>query len=143
MLYKTVSDIPESRFQRLTGVKRSTFEAMLEIVNKAKPQGGKGRPSKLSNADKILVMLMYYREYRSILHISHAYDLSEVQTWRIIRQMESLLLKSKLFHLPGKKQLQDNNMNWEVVVIDVTESSIERPKKNNENITQAKRKGTH
>ena len=44
-----------SRLQRLTGVKCSTFStfhAMLEIINQAKLTGGKGCPSKLSNADK-------------------------------------------------------------------------------------------
>ncbi len=82
-------------------------------------------------------MLMYYREYRTFLHISIAYEISEAQCWRIVRKMEDLLIKSKLFHLPGKKKLLRNNMNGEVVVVDVGES----PKKNSESITRAKRNG--
>jgi hypothetical protein len=39
------------------------------------------------------------------------------------------LIKSKLFHLPGKKALAKSEMEWEVVIIDVSEHPIERPKK--------------
>jgi hypothetical protein len=34
------------------------------------------------------------------------------------------------FRLPSKKQLDQNAYTWEVVVVDATESPIERPKKN-------------
>ena len=64
MKWITVSHLSEERFQRLTGVKCSSFDKMLLIVDEAKPIGGRGRPSKLCNADKILMMLMYYQEYR-------------------------------------------------------------------------------
>jgi len=37
--------------------------------------------------------------------------------------------KSNLFHLPGKKVLQVAN-NFEIVLVDVAENQIERPKKN-------------
>jgi len=101
----------------------------------------RGPKPKLSIEDKLLMLLMYYREYRTFLHISSDYGISEAQCWRIITGLEELLIKSKLFHLPGKKVLQEAN-NFEIVLIDVAESPIERPKKNKKNITQAKRKGT-
>jgi hypothetical protein len=44
--------------------------------------------------------------------------------------------------LPGKKKLTTDNKQWEVVVIDVAEHSVERPKKNNAGIIQGKRKDT-
>lgn len=142
MKWITVSQLPKERFQRLTGVKRSTFDNMLLIVDEAKPVAGRGRPSKLCNADKLLMMLMYYREYRSFFHISVTYGISEPQTGRIIRSMEELLINNKLFHLPGKKELLRDSAAYEVVIFDVTETSIERPKKNNVSITQGKRKDT-
>ncbi len=86
-------------------------------------------------------MLMYYRECRTFLHISIAYEISEAQCWRIVRKMEDLLIKSKLFHFLGKKKLVESATDWEVVIIDVGETPIERPKKNSESITQAKRNG--
>ena len=50
------------------------------------------------------------------------------------------MIKDKRFHLPGKKVLKENT--FEVVLVDVTESPVERPKKNNEKFTQVKRNGT-
>lgn len=141
MKWQILEHISDSKFQRLTGVKRSSFKEMLTVIDTAKPAGKKGRPSKLSNADKLLMMLMYYREYRSFCHISVTYGISEPQTGRIIRSMEDLLIKSKRFHLLGKKKLQEEGNNFEVIVVDVTESPIERPKKNKRNIIQEKRKG--
>ncbi|MEP0785990.1 hypothetical protein [Coleofasciculus sp. FACHB-129] len=38
-------------------------------------------------------------------------------------------MQSGKFRLPGKKQLYQNAYTWSVVVVDVTESPIERPKK--------------
>ena len=96
----------------------------------------------MSNADKLLMMLMYYREYRTFFHISITYGISEPQTGRIIRQMENLLINNKLFHLPGKKSLLQEDKEWEVVIVDVTESSIERPKKNSAGTILARRSDT-
>ena len=143
MEWSTVSKLSNGHFQRLVGVKRPTFNVMLETVVQFRRHraSNRGRPSRLSIENQLLIMLMYYREYRTFFHISVAYGISEAQCWRIVRKMEDILIKSKLFHLPGKKQLVQNEMNWEVVIIDVGESPIQRPKKNSENITLAKRKG--
>jgi hypothetical protein len=43
--------------------------------------------------------------------------------------------------LPGKKKLQ-NDHEWEVIVVDASEHTIERPKKNRDNIIQEKRRNT-
>ncbi|MCB0541851.1 MAG: transposase family protein, partial [Bacteroidetes bacterium] len=57
-------------------------------------------------ADKILLMLMYYREYRTQFHIGIAYKISESRVCEIISEMESILIKDKRFHLSDKKQLK-------------------------------------
>jgi hypothetical protein len=41
----------------------------------------------------------------------------------------SLLIKSGVFSLPGKKELLKSDMEYEVILIDASESAIERPKK--------------
>jgi len=66
-----------------------------------------------------------------------------MQCWHIITQTEQLLLQSKLFHLLGKKSLHTSENNVEVIVVDVSEHPVERPKKNSGSIIQAKRNGTH
>lgn len=47
----------------------------------------------------------------------------------MIRKVEDILIKSGLFNLPGKKAVQQKNTGIEIVVVDVTEPEIERPKK--------------
>lgn len=135
-------------FKRLTGVSKDTFMTMINEAVRLSPKSThkvaglkRGPKSKLSIEDKLLMLLMYYREYRTFLHISSDYGISETQCWRIITDLERLLIKSELFHLPGKKVLQQAN-SFEIVLVDVAESPIERPKKNNENIILAKRKNT-
>jgi Helix-turn-helix of DDE superfamily endonuclease len=143
MQWTEVSKLSDSQFQRLVGVKRTTFIKMLETIVCQNQQrvSNRGRPSSIGIENQLLIMLMYYMEYRTFFHISIAYGITEAQCWRIVRKMETILIKSSLFHLPGKKQLTDSSMNWEIVVIDAGESPIERPKKNSGSVTQAKRNG--
>ena len=56
-------------------------------------------------------------------------------------KVERLLMDSGKFRLPGKKQLYQQADNWQVIVVDVTESPIERPKKSR-NLTTVERKST-
>ena len=140
MRYETVQKLKDGEFKRLTGVQRSTFEQMLEVVEKGLREFG--RPPKLSRADQLLMTLMYWREYRTEFHIGLAYGVSEATVCRTIKKVEDVLIKSKQFHLPGKKVLQPSDTIIEVVLVDVTEQPIERPKKDNAGIIAAKRSGT-
>lgn len=134
MYYRDIDNLSPSDFKRLTGVKREVFLQMLDALNHAKmaqrKHPSRGTPAKLSNADKLLLMLMYYREYRTQFHIGVAYGISESRVCEIIRDTESILIKDRRFHLPGKKSLQKEENDFEVVLVDVTESPVERPKKN-------------
>ena len=149
MKWTDIQHKPPGVFKRLVGVHRGTFEQMVEEIIKQTPASThkiighkRGPKPKLTVEDKLLMLLMYYREYRTFLHISSDYGMSETQCWRIITSLERMLIKSNLFHLPGKKVLRAEN-NFEVVLIDVTESPIERPKKNNANIIQVRKRNTH
>ena len=144
MLWKQLSAIKsKSQFQRLTGVKPGTFEKMLFIIKTVKEQRRKhpnrGKASKLSIEDQLLMMLMYHREYRTFLHIAGDYGISEAQCWPIVTDLEEMLIQSQAFRLPGKKALTKATVKWSVVLVDVGESPVERPKKNNASITPAKR----
>lgn len=134
------------KFKRLTGVSKEVFEQMLEVVTTYKQSRRKhpsrGVPPKLSYADKILLMLMYYREYRTQFHIAVAYSIAESTVCEIIKETESILLKDNRFQLPGKKALLKADNEFEIVLVDVTESPVERPKKNSAVTIPAKRSGT-
>lgn len=140
MRYETVKDLKDADFKRLTGVQRATFEQMLTVVDKS--QRAFGRPPKLSRADQLLLTLMYWREYRTEFHIAQSYGVSEATVCRTIRKVEDALVRSKQFRLPGKKVLHASETVFEVVLVDVSEQPIERPKKTNARITAAKRSAT-
>ncbi len=94
MFYNDIKTLNPSQFKRLTGVKREVFEQMLSP--------SRGTPAKLSQADKLLLLLMYYREYRTQFHIGVTYGISESRVCEIIKETESILIKDSRFHLPGK-----------------------------------------
>ncbi len=72
MKYPKIQGLEEEKFRRLTGVKRSTFEKMIIILNDAdtKKKAKGGRKNKLSIEDQLLMALEYMREYRTYFHIS-------------------------------------------------------------------------
>ena len=61
---------------------------------------------------------------------------------RTIKKVEDVLISSEEFHLPGKKVLKSNDLEIEVLLVDVSEQAIERPKKNKNDTTVAKRNAT-
>ena len=144
MRFNQIEKESSENFRRLTGIKQVTFNLMVGILKEAeakrKSQGGK--PNKLSIEDRLLMTLEYLREYRTYFHISRSYDISESACYRNIRWVEDTLIKDGKFSLPGKKELLKSEVAYEVVLIDATESPIERPKKNKNTFTQEKRRST-
>ena len=134
MIWKILpSKISNGQFQRLTGVKRSTFEKMCFIIKTTKAQRRKhpnrGKEPTHCIEDQLLMMLMYNREYRTYLHIATDYGISESQCWRIIRDIENILIGSKAFRLPGKKALTKSSVKWSVVLVDVGKARLSGQKK--------------
>ena len=142
MKYPQIQGLEDEKFRRLTGVKRSTFEKMLSILKdaniKKKAQGG--RKNKLCIEDQLLMSLEYIREYRTYFHTSQSYGVSESSAYKTIKWVEDTLIKHPDFSLPGRKALLKSDMEYEVVLIDATETPIERPKKDRNIITREKRK---
>jgi hypothetical protein len=143
--YEQIKDLEEEKFRRLTGVKKETFFKMLDIIKEAdlKKKALGGRKNKLSIEDRLLMALEYIREYRTYFHVSQSYGLSESTTYDTIKWIENTLIKHPDFALPGRKALLKSEVEYEVVLIDATETPIERPKKDKNVITQAKRKDIH
>ena len=131
MKYERIKELKEEKFRRLTGIRKRTFEKMQEILkeaDKAKRVKG-GRRSKLSMEDMILMTLEYWRENRTYFHTAQSYGVSESSAYKNIKWIENVLIKSKVFSLPGKKELQKDKPDTELILIDATETPIERPKK--------------
>lgn len=142
MKFEAVKGLNNEKFRRLTGVKRTTFEIIvliLEQANKNKKING-GRKSKLSIENMLLMTLEYLREYRTYFHISQSYGISESTAYKTVRWVENTLIKHPDFALPGRKALLKSDVEYEIVLIDATETPIERPKKSKNIFIQAKRK---
>ena len=114
---------------------------MLAVLREAETAKKKaGRSSKLSLEDKLLLTLSYWREYRTQFHIAADYGVHESTANRIITKVEDLLIGSGKFSLPKRREVQETQ--WTVVLVDVTETPIERPKKNSATTTRARKNAT-
>lgn len=145
MKYENVKHLKPEDFRRLTGIKRATFDKMIEILTeedeKKRRRGGK--PHILCIQNRLLMALEYLREYRTYFHIANDYGVSESTCFRNTRWIEDTLIKHPDFSLPGKKELLRSDISIEAVLIDATETPIERPKKTNNTSILAKRNAIH
>jgi hypothetical protein len=141
--YEEIKNRSDGDFKRLTGVRKATFLKMVEAVIRHEKERKKisGRPLKLSYEDQVLMTLEYNREYRTYYHISADYGMSEANCYKLIKKTEDILVISEDFRLPDRKELAKSDTEIGVILIDATETPIERPKKNRNFITQVKRSG--
>ena len=130
MKIENAKQLTAKKFKRMTGVSRKTFELMVDVV-KADAQKKKkpGRRPKLIIEDQVLMVIQYWREYRTYYHIGLDWGLSESAVCRTVYKIENILISSRKFSLPGKKELLKMPSQEDLVVMDVTESPIERPKR--------------
>ena len=118
---------------------------MVEILKKgyARKQQRRGGHQKLTIEDLLLATLEYLREYRTYAHIAASYDILEGNLYRGIRWVEDTLIKDGTFSLLCRKALLKSDEEYEVILVDATETPIERPpKKNRRNTTQERKNVT-
>lgn len=141
MNYEASKTLNSQKFKRRFGVQRPTFNRMVYGLKATIPkQPRPGRPPKLSIENQILVALEYWREYRTYFHIATDHGVSESTVCRIVHHVETRLMATGLFRIPGKKQLVKGFGRPEVVVMDVTETPIERPKRQQREFYSGKKK---
>ena len=126
-------------------MKRATFEKMVEILRKgyAEKHRRRGRTPKLSIENLLLTTLEYLREYRTYAHIAASYGIAESNIYRGIKWVENTLIRDGAFSLPGRKAPLKSDMEYEVILVDATESPIERPKKSKNDTILERKSGTH
>ena len=122
----------DATFKELFGVKKEIFKQMLDVLTDAREKRRrKGGPRpKLSVGDQLLLTLQYWREYRTMAHLAYDYEIAKSTVSDTIALVENTLIQTEMFHLPGKKALLDRENSGRTLAVDVTESPIERPKKN-------------
>jgi Helix-turn-helix of DDE superfamily endonuclease len=129
MYWNNLKLLTPDKFQRYTGIKLPTFERMVETVKtwELLNRNNRSRPHNFSIEDRILMMLCYYREYITFFHLALKYQIHESTAFRIVVKIENILIKFGAFSLPKSSSIPTDTT-LEVVVIDASESPIERPK---------------
>ncbi|MDZ4878051.1 MAG: IS5 family transposase ISNpu11 [Chroococcidiopsis cubana SAG 39.79] len=131
MMNSTIAQtLTDEQFKRRFGVQRETFKQMVKALQpewRTTPKPG-AKP-KLALDERILVALEYWREYRPYFHIGTSWGISESTVCRIVQWVEDTLMRTRRFRLPGKRQLVRGFATPSVVIVDVTETRIERPKR--------------
>ena len=142
MYFRDIDTLAPAAFKRLTGVDRALFDRMTAFLHQHAPTFG--RPPKLSIADQLLLTLCYWREYRTMFHIASDYHISEPTACRIIHRVEQTLAQSSDLHLPARTPRPTSGLDYTVIIIDATETPINRPKKKKSSVltTVARRSDT-
>lgn len=132
----------DKKFQKTFGVSKITFATMMSVLQRQYSESHKkgGRKPKVTIFDRLCIFFAYYRDGRTIADIAVEYSLADSTTFEIIHLVENTLLADKRFHLPSKRVLLKENI--ESAIVDATECQVQRPKKNSEISTPAKRDGT-
>lgn len=141
MRYSQLKTLKPAEFRRYSGIKPETFERLANDLRPHLPKMGQrgGQPG-FEAEDQLLITLEYWREYRTQFHLGVDWGTSEATICRTIKRVEDQLAALGYASLPGKKALKaGEDLEERLVAIDVSESPIERPKKNKE-ITTAARK---
>jgi len=133
-----IAKLPENKYQVLFGIHKSTFDAMLAILENAYKEMRRkgGRKRKLSVLDMLVIMLGYYHDYRTMENIAFDYGVHKQRICEAVAWVEDILLKDGTFSLPSKRELLSLDSDIEIIIVDATEQETERPKKDNVNPIQ-------
>lgn len=139
MIPQDLSQYSDTRFRRLTGVRRSVFRLMLTTIASYESEfrAVSGRKSVISLENQLLITLFYWKHYSSLLLLAHFFEVHESTICRIIQKIEQILRDSGQFDLP-EHQLTETG----VCLVDATEIQIQRPEKHQEESYSGKKKST-
>jgi hypothetical protein len=100
MKYEEISKYSDKKFKRVVGVNRTTFKRMLEILEEEYEQRHlRGRSTKLSLEDMLLVAMEYWYEKRTYEQIAASYKLAASNVCRSIKWIEEVLARDGTFQV--------------------------------------------
>jgi len=128
---KRIRNLAEEKYQVLFGVRKTTFDAMLAILEVAYEEMQKkgGRRRKLSVLDMLIIMPGYYHDYRTMENPAFDYGVHKQRISEAVDWGEQTLIKDGTFSLPSKRELVNPDTDTVIAIADVTECQTERPKK--------------
>ena len=102
MKYEEVSKYSDKKFKRVVGVNRTTFQRMMEILEKEyRERHHRGRSTKLGIEDMLLVAMEYWYEKRTYEQIAASYGLAASNVCRSIKWIESVFEQDGTFQAPS------------------------------------------
>lgn len=142
--YKQIEGKNKAYFKRTVGLSKRKFKLLRNKVknyketeiskNNLKRRGLK--TSKLSLEDCLLLTLYYLRHYPTFINLADVFNISESYCYKIYKRYASIILEIE--KLPNRKEMLNNPQ--EIIVMDVAEQPIERPKKKQKHYYSGKAK---
>ena len=141
---KRVAALAEEKYQVMFGIAKSTFDAMLAILEHAYEEMRKkgGRKRKLSVLDMLIITLGYYHDYRTMENIAFDYGVHKQRISEAVEWVEQTLIKDGTFALPSKRELAKAESEIVIAIVDVKEQETERPQKNRKSPTPESKNAT-
>jgi hypothetical protein len=143
--YKKLEKLSDADFKLITGVTREVFDKMLNVLHRKyieeHAKGGQpGQPVEL----RLTLALEYWREYRSFRHMANDHQIAKSIINKAVIWVEDTLSESDEFKLKDiKERFKPSEENpIKIVVIDVEEQPIERPKYNQKDSYSGKKNAT-
>ena len=103
--FEKALEMKDEDFRRLCGFTKKTMSSMVEILREeyAAKHRRRGRHSKLDVADMLMLACKYWREYVTYFSLANEYGIAESTAHGIVKWVEAVLIRSRKFGLPGKK----------------------------------------
>ena len=143
--YEKIQKLNEKEFKRITGVTREIFEKMIERLKAQYAQdhsggGAPGQPVEL----RLTLALEYWREYRTFEHMSNDHQLPKSTINEMVLWVEYALEHDAEFKLTELKERfkPGEESDIEIIIVDVEEQPIERPKVEQEKSYSGKKNDT-
>ena len=100
MKYEEVCRYEDKKFKRVVGVNRMTFKLMIDVLEKEyRKKHMRGRSTKLSVEDMLLIAMEYWYEKRTYEQIAASYGLAASNVYRTIRWIEDVFVENGTFEL--------------------------------------------
>lgn len=123
-----IAGMKKEQYREIFGVRYEVFQKMKRVLETECPPQKRGRPWKISVTDKLVVALLYLREYPTMRYLAWEYGISLGAVCESIRWVKNTLLK--ICRLRNFRHDLTAETQGRTLIADVTECAIERPKKN-------------
>jgi len=143
--YEKIEKLTDKDFKLITGVTREVFYKMIKVLKQkyVEDHAQGGQPG-LAVELRLTLALEYWREYRSFRHMANDHQIAKSIINKAVLWVENVLSESTEFKLKDLKERfkPGEESDIKIVLIDVEEQPIERPKYNQENSYSGKKNVT-